>query len=664
VSEALAAGAEEPMLLPLPRHHELTPAGSEITQAPAAPVVWEGDVDPRVVRRLAELLPHGLTQKLTLQVDEVDHGYPQLGVDESYRLEFTAEGVLLQAPTTWGALHGVTTLWQLHESSDMRWAGVLSDRPRFAWRGVLIDVARHFMPLPLLLRVVEGMARLKLNVLHLHLTDDQGFRIQSRAFPRLASAASYSADELSELVEFAARLGVRVVPELDMPGHVNSWLEKYPEWGLAEVAPSVKFGVHKACLNVADENVYDALRTLLAEAAELFPDDYLHIGGDEVHPAWWSADAAVQAYMQQLGLADVRALQTHFNQRLCRMLRDLDKQAVGWDEVLHEDMPGLIVQNWRGATTRDRALQQGQDCIVSAAYYMDLFYPAELHYTFDPEAPQADWLAAEDAMRADLRLQHVAQGLAWTDQWREEAIQLGPAAPAHGRVVGGEACLWSELVDAQTLEVRLFSRLPAVAERLWSAAAVDDVEYFYQRLAQVLMLPGLETSALQRSRLAALGLTDQQIATAAYLEPVKWYARLLGAEALQARIRGREMPQARPYDAQTPLNRIVDFISPESLAARALRGQHKQQLLAVCRSWQLLDAAAWPQDVQAAIAGLRRVGELMVAALSEAQDGEPVQAPDALRAALLDEYQPQGEYMVAVVPWLLSWLDRWAGSER
>lgn len=650
------------MLLPYPQRVEPALVELESETGPADTVLWASATDPRVAQRLAELLPQGVGRPLTLEVDQIDPGYPQLGLDESYRLVFSAAGVVLQAPTTWGALHGVTSLWQLHVASTLPVSGVIADHPRFAWRGVLIDVARHFLPMALLYRVVDAIARLKLNVLHLHLTDDQGFRLQSSAYPQLASAESYSPAQLRGLIEFAACLGVRVVPELDVPGHVNSWLEKYPEWGLAEVAPTRKFGVHEACLNVTDATVYTALQSLFSEVAALFPDDHVHIGGDEVHPAWWSADAQVQAYMRQHGLADVRALQAHFNQRLCAMLGAMGKQVVAWDEVLHEQMPELIVQNWRGATTRDRALAAGQDCVVSAPYYLDLFYPAELHYKFDPQAPQQRLLAAEDAMRDDLRLQHVAQGLAWTDQWRNEAIDLDATNSGHGRVLGGEACLWSELVDAQTLEVRLFSRLPAVAERLWSAADVDDVDDFYRRLAQVVEMPGIQMSALQQTRLTALGLTEQQIEAAAYLEPVKWYARLLGAEALQARLRGQEMPQARPYQTHTPLNRVVDFIAPESFAARGLLLLRATQLRKLCRSWRALDANAWPQDVQAAISGLHRVGELLEILLAQA----PQQLPelDEVREELLDIYQPRGEYMVAVVPWLLSWLELWRTGER
>ena len=668
MSRGRAPGAEAQahLLLPVPRVCTLTTAqsGGEQLGASQSGTSWPGVTDPRVEQRLSELLPQGVGRHLTLEIDRRGAAHPQLGVDESYRLEFDSSSITLRAPESWGALHGLATLWQLRAGHAMPLAGMIEDRPRFPWRGVLIDVARHFMPVDLLYRVVDGMARLKMNVLHLHLSDDQAFRFPSQAYPRLASDPSYTADELRGLIEFAARVGVRVVPELDVPGHVNCWLERYPQWGSEAVAASSKFGVHQACLNVVDEAVYEALRSLFAEVAALFPDRYVHIGGDEVHPAWWSKDEAVQAYMQAHRLADAAALQTHFNRRMCAMLTPMGKQVVAWDEVLHQEMPDLLVQNWRGATTRDRALAAGRDCLVSAGYYLDLFYPAETYYGFDPQARQNDLLAYEDGLRRDIRFEHIAAGLSWTDHWRDAAIDLDSHRGARGRVLGGEACLWSELVAADTLEVRLWSRLPAVAERLWSPVEVDDVEDFYRRLRRTLQLPVFAVEERQQSSLRNLGLSDWQISMAAYLEPVKWYARLLGEQALQARLQGSEMPQARPYDCNTPLNRLVDYLSPESLAARQLTELEQPQLMMLAHQWRHLDEQSWPQDVGEAIAGLREVGIVLADLLDAVPQTLPAERYTRSVTALRDIYQPRGEYMVAVVPWLLVWLDTWYRGGR
>lgn len=615
-------------------------------QAATTEILWQSAEDPRIAARLAEL--DADLGQVRVSVDAVESGVPQLDVDESYTLETLADGVRLQAATTWGALHAVSTLRQICTLHDLSAHGLsIEDHPRFSWRGLLVDVARHFIPLDVLLRVVDGMALLKMNVLHLHLTDDQGFRFPSAAFPELVSDEAYGVAELSMLVTHAADRGIRVVPEIDVPGHVQSWLAARPDWGLHEIDPTRRFGVHKACLNPNDEAVYAALTTLFKEVAAVFPDDYVHIGGDEVHPAWWSEDAALQAFIEEQGLGDVRGLQAYFNRRVHGILERLGKRVVGWDEVLHPDMPKLTVQNWRGATTRDRALADGLACIVSSGFYLDLFYPADVHYRYDIALTQAELTAQEDALQTDLRFQHVADGMAWTRQWRDGAVE---AESLSGRLLGGEACLWSELVDGATLETRLFSRLPAVAERFWSAAGTLDADNFYARLGPLLAMPPFVIALREENQLQTLGLNAAQIAAARYLEPVKWYARLLGETALAARIAGSEMPQARPYTCDTPLNRVVDFLSPESLSARALRDMEVSELEQLAAVWTRLEDEAWPEDVAAPAAALAEIGRLLARYL---QTGEDV------RGEIGSLYGPHGEYMIAAVPPLL---ERLAGS--
>ena len=614
---------------------------------------WRGIADPRVQSRFESLLEDAGCGLVTVQVAQVCSGPPTLGADESYVLEVGQDGIELRAARTWGALHGLTTLAQLAASGQLhatRWH--IEDAPRFGWRGVMLDPARHFLPVGCVLQVLEGMAMLKLNVLHLHLTDDQGFRLPSTHFPRLPSSEHYSGDDLRRIVAAAADLGIRVVPELDMPGHVTSWLAAYPEWGCEPAVATDRFGVHEACLNPADESVYAAIETLLTELCELFPDEYVHIGGDEVHPRWWSEDAPIQQFMAQQSLADTAQLQAYFNRRVCQMLRSLGRQPIGWDEALHEDMPDMLIQNWRGASTRDRALARGLDCLVSSGYYLDLFYPADMHYAFDPQAPQDTLLALEDEQRQDMRMAHVAKGIAWTDQWRQGLVRN---VPLTGRVIGGEACLWSELVDERSLFVRLFSRLPAVAERLWSARQVRDVDDMYRRLQRCLALPPFELHERIAHDLQRVGLSAAQTELVQLLEPVKWYARLLGMEALQARISGREMPQARPYRVHTPLERAVDFIAPESLAARGLEDLPDAALAQLAAHWQQAETAGpWPDDLRGAVAAMTRVGTSVSGWLKGTLSDE------ACCQALQALYGPHGEYMLAMVPPLLERVGRGA----
>ncbi|MFP6836094.1 MAG: family 20 glycosylhydrolase, partial [Pseudomonadales bacterium] len=279
--------------------------------------------------------------------------FPQLGDAEAYQVSVGDDGVIVCAQCEWGVLHALTTLVQLivggreTAGSKVRNPQVpfceipcceINDQPRFPWRGVLIDVARHFIGMDGLRRTVDGMALCKLNVLHLHLTDDQSFRFPTTQFPAVVSGEHFTVAELLELVCYAADRGIRVVPEIDMPGHTNCWIVAYPEWATDEARASRRFGVHQACLDPSNESVYAALATLLGEVTAIFPDRHLHIGGDEVSPDWWSQSARVQRFMADRGIPDIAALQAVFVARVAEISAGLGRTAVGWDEVLHDDL--------------------------------------------------------------------------------------------------------------------------------------------------------------------------------------------------------------------------------------------------------------------------------------------------------------------------------------
>ncbi len=620
----------------------------------------------RAVARLDGAAPPAVTPPLPLIVDCAAAGgeHPALDDDESYVLSVSPAGVRIEAPAEWGVLRGLATLTQLRAGAAVAPLRIV-DRPRFPWRGLMLDVARHFLPADVLLGTLDAMAVFKLNVLHLHLSDDQAFRFPSRRHPRLASADHYTAAELDAVVAAAADRGIRVVPELDVPGHVTSWLEAHPEWGNRPVAPSRRFGVHQACLDVTRIEVVRAVESLFAELAETFPDRYLHMGGDEVHPAWWSEDPGVAAFMASRGLEDTAALQASFHAGLTRCLEALGRRAMGWDEILHPATPAAVtVQAWRGATARDRALSAGHDCVVSAPYYLDLFYPADVHYGFDPAAPQAELTAREDALLEDPRFSHVAGGMRWTHQWRTDA-QLHPA-DGGGRLLGAEACLWAELVDARVLGVRLWSRMPAVAERFWSPADCNDVDDMYRRLDAMLDgLPswaGIDVAADYRRMTQEAGVSDRWRPLVDLLEPIKWYGRLLGEQALAARLRGREMPKSRPYDADTPLHRVVDALPPESAAARRLAGLTRAEiaddpeagpaLRSMAAVWRSLPPGGGPEELEEAAERLRALGALVPAVL----DGSL--AADRAAAALSLAVEPMGEYVLAAALVLADWVGR------
>lgn len=590
-------------------------------------------------------------------------GVPNLGDDESYRLRISPQGIELVAPTTWGVLHGLTSLAQLWHQGAWLPVCELLDAPRFAWRGLMLDPARRFLPLPHLLRTLDAMSLCKLNVLHLHLSDDQGFRFTSATYPELASAESYSSAELQQLVVHACALGIRVVPELDVPGHCTSWLTAYPEWGSAQTEASTRFGVHKACLDPTNPEVMQALAVLLGELAAVFPDVFQHLGGDEVHPAWWSADEDIQSYMREHQLAEPADLEAQFNSQVAQLVHQQGRRMIAWDEVLHPqfgpepEAATLVVQNWRGATSRNRALAAGHHCVVSSGYYLDLMYPADLHYQFDPALPERELIALEDAMLEDVRLAHIADGMRWTLQWRD-APSAGQAE-ASGELLGGEACLWGELVDLDCLDVRLWSRMPAIAERFWSAADCTDLKNMYVRLQawqQALAKHGgIDLWAQQRTALSAAGIVESWHVLTDLIEPVKWYARLLGEQALQARLAGTEMPQARPYQTTTALNTWVDHLWPESFVAVDLSSwlhtAAVEEIMALAQRWSSM--ASQPQCPTALQPMAERLARLAEIVSGVAQGELEATAAVSLATPLAE---PLGEVLLAVVWPVVQWL--------
>ena len=594
------------------------------------------------------------TVPVRFEVDDQSEAPPALDDDESYRLELSNDGVRISAPRLAGARHALASLVQISNQCGHLPLGHIEDAPCFPWRGLMLDPARRFLSLDALLATLDAMALCKLNVLHLHLTDDQGFRFQSRAYPKLASAESYSREELRSLVTAAADRGIRIIPELDLPGHATSWLCAHPEWGprRSPVAPSDRFGVHEAVLNPIDPAVLDALDTLIGELAEVFPDPFIHIGGDEVNPTWWNESTEISSHMADQGLDGPTALQARFNQRLAEFAARHGKRIIGWDEALDGGAPtGMVAQSWRGATARNRALAAGHDCVLSSGYYLDLFYPADVHHAYAPDASEEELLALEDAMLEDPRFDHVAAGLKWTQGWRRPAPSSGT-----GRVLGGEACLWSELVSEELLPVRLWSRLPAIADRFWSnqPAPSDFGRWVEASLSHLAAAGVVDVQQTSRTLLRRFGVKEAHLPAVALLEPIKWYGRLLGQAALEARLSGQDMPQSRPYGTHTPLNRPVDALLPESLAARRfgdLLAQGDPALIDECT--RLLDVCAaedFIPELTAPIANLKLILQTVV----EVATGRLSQAE--ARPRIAEASAPAGEYIVAIAPQAQAWL--------
>jgi len=494
----------------------------------------------RLPRRLSRwtglrVLPDPARLVLTIRCGAAPAPVQRPVEDESYTLTVTAGDARLEAPTPYGALRGVETFLQLVEpvSGGFAVAAVrVEDRPRFPWRGLHVDSARHFMPVEAIERTLDGMAAVKLNVLHWHLTDDQGFRIESRRYPRLHGMGSdgefYTPAELRRVVRYARERGIRVMPELDVPGHTGAWLVGHPELAAAP-GPYLlerRWGIFDPVLDPTREEVYRFLDRLFGEVAAIFPDPCFHVGGDEVNGVQWNASPAIAEFRRQHGLADNAALQAYFNRRLERILRTHGKAMVGWDEILDPGLPAdAIVQSWRGPESLAAAAKAGHGAILSSGYYLDHLDHASEIFAVDPLAGAA--------------------------------AALGDTESA--RVLGGEACSWSEYISAETLDSRVWPRAAAVAERLWSPADVTDVADLYRRLELTstrLELEGLRhrggPAAMQR-RLAGGGDARALAALAALLEPDG-----IGGRA-----------KARAYTSLDPLNRLVDALPAESGEARA-----------------------------------------------------------------------------------------------
>ena len=255
----------------------------------------------------------------------------------------------------------------------------------------MIDCGRHFEPIPVILRTLDGMEAVKLNVFHWHLTEDQGFRIESFGFPEFQKTGSdglfYTQAQVREVVAYAHARGIRVVPEFDMPGHTTSWFVGYPDLasGPGPYTVQRRFGIHDAAIDPTRESTYKFLDAFLGEMAGLFPDAYMHIGGDESNGKQWMANAQIRAFMHSQNIKDTAGLQVYFNQRLLKILTKYHKHMVGWDEILTPGLPtDIVVQSWRGVDSLDRGATEGYQGILSAPYYLDAMKSAADHYLADP----------------------------------------------------------------------------------------------------------------------------------------------------------------------------------------------------------------------------------------------------------------------------------------
>jgi hexosaminidase len=461
----------------------------------------------------------------------------KLNEDESYQLYSGTNQIKIVANTDLGAIRGLETLQQLLSVDDTGYyfPGVaISDAPRFPWRGLLLDITLHWMPMDVVKRTLDGMAAVKMNVLHLHLTEDQMFGIESKVFPRLhevgAEGNYYTQEDIKEIIAYADQRGIRIVPEFDVPGHCTSWLKAYPE--LASVKRDYElqryFGVFDPALDVTKDYTYEFLDKLFTEMSQLFPDEYFHIGGDENTGKDWDRNPSIKAYMQKKGMKTYRELETEFIQRLLPILQKNGKKMMGWDEILRPGVPhDIMIQSWRGTESLVDAAQQGYTGLLSTGYYIDLIQPADFHYLVDP-IPANTVLTAEQQKF----------------------------------IVGGEATMWTEHVTPETVDSRIWPRTAAIAERLWSPSNVTNIDDMYRRLDIVsLLLEGLGSTHLKNKGMLMRRLANSYDTKAVevlvdVIEPLKIYERNAGDTM---------------YTVFSPYTKIADVATPDQKVARQFR---------------------------------------------------------------------------------------------
>jgi hexosaminidase len=497
-----------------------------------------------------------------------------LGEDESYKLMVTSEGARLTANSPLGVMNGLATFEQLVQPSSVEGFSVpaltIEDAPRFKWRGLHLDVSRHWMPIEVVKRNLDAMAAVKLNVFHWHLSDNQGFRVESKVYPKLHELGSdglyYTQDQVREVISYARERGIRVVPEFDIPGHSTSWLVGYPELGAAPGPFEIgrTWGIFDPVMDPANKDLYAFLDKFIGEMADLFPDSYFHIGGDEVNGKEWSENPKVTDFKRKhgmlpaIGTPDKQALklsneklQAYFNERVLALVKKHGKKMMGWDEILAPELSkDIVIQSWQGQKSLGDAVQQGFQGILSSGYYLDHMDSAGLHYSIDP----------------------------LVDPKTKETLRL--TADQKSRILGGEVCMWTEYVTSENVDSRIWPRTAAMAERFWSPMTVTDAADMYARLDLV----SRQLDWYGVTHHASYPMMLARLAGSGPVAPLKTLADVVQPVGLSGRARAGRL-SGHPYTQETPLNRLVDAARPESAEARRFSG--------------LIDASAWAEVRQA-----------------------------------------------------------------
>ncbi|KAL6474247.1 hypothetical protein MHYP_G00178080 [Metynnis hypsauchen] len=449
--------------------------------------------------------PKPFTVSVKVKNGECD-GYPDEGSDESYNLSVSAGQAVLKAESVWGALRGLESFSQLVYQDDYNLYFVnkteIEDFPRFKFRGLLLDTSRHYLPMPVILKTLDAMAYSKFNVFHWHIVDDPSFPYQSRNYPDLSSKGAfhpmthiYTQSDVRRVIYHARLRGIRVVPEFDSPGHTQSWGKGQPDLLTScykgEV-PSGTFGP----VNPTLSSTYQFLSGLFKEVTSVFPDSYLHLGGDEVDFTCWRSNPNVQAFMAKMGFgSDYTKLESYYMENIVNITAALNKTSIVWQDVFdyrERHRAHYVVEVWKGGCYLcevRRVTKAGLKVILAAPFYLDLPGPTHnwaRYYNVRPLAFKVleIWKGVPAEYRAELGritlagyrvllsapwyINHISYGQDWRNAYTVQPQNFSGTEQQKKLVIGGEVCMWGEYVDATNLTPRLWPRASAAAERLWS----------------------------------------------------------------------------------------------------------------------------------------------------------------------------------------------------
>ena len=437
---------------------------------------------------------------------------------EGYRISIQPRYSVIRASDFNGFLYALQTLRQMlpvsiygtEQDPGSKWVlpcCEIEDAPRFAYRGMMLDCCRHFFSVDQVKKMLDVMAIFKLNRFHWHLSEDQGWRIEIDKYPRLTEVGAfrngtmmggdwnsndgiryggyYTKDQIRDIIAYAAERGITIIPEIDLPGHMQAALASYPELGCAGSQPQpyevwTIWGVSKQVLNVGSEKTMQFLEDVLSEVAELFPSEYIHIGGDECPRDEWETDPDCQAKVRELGLVEkdgvsaTARLQNYVTARMQKHLASKGKKIIGWDEILEGDLAeGATVMSWRGTEGGVKAASMGYDAIMSPTTYCYFDYVQGEDYEKEPFSISHQWSESKKKIRNPLTLEKV---------YGYEPLAEIPAE-AQKHILGVQCNLWTEYIGTnEYLEFMLFPRLLAISEVQWCAPGNKDFGRFKEDL--------------------------------------------------------------------------------------------------------------------------------------------------------------------------------------